>query len=37
MGKKDEDALTDVTKKLFSDDEGDFESFELAIKEEEMS
>ena len=30
--KKNEDALIDVTKKLFSDDEGGFESFELAIK-----
>ena len=35
--KKSEDALADVTKKLFSDDEGGFENFELAIKEEEMS
>ena len=35
--KKSEDALTDVTKKLFSDDEGGFKNFELAIKEEEMS
>ena len=34
IGKKDEDALTDVSKKLLSDDEGGFESFELAIKEE---
>ena len=35
--KKNEDALTGVAKKLFSDDEGGFESFKLAVKEEEMS
>ena len=35
--KKSKDALIDVAKKLFSDEEGGFESFELAIKEEEMS
>ena len=35
--KKNKDTLTDVTKKLLSDDEGGFENFELAIKEEEMS
>ena len=35
--KKNEDALTNVTKKLFSDDEGGFKNFELAINEEEMS
>ena len=35
--RKDEEALTDVSKKLLSDDEGGFEGFELAIKEEEMS
>ena len=36
IGKKDEDAIIEVSKKLLSDDEGGFESFELAIKEEEM-
>ena len=35
--KKNEAVLTDVTKKLLSDEEGGFESFELAIKGEEMS
>ena len=37
MEKKEKDAITEVSKKLLSDDEGGFESFELAIKEEDMS
>ena len=37
IGKKNEAALTDVSQKLLSDNQGGFESFELAIKEEEMS
>ena len=35
--KENEAALTDATKKLLSDEEGGFESFELAIRGEEMT